>query len=129
LKNCLRKNLQKICCIILICYIVNISVYPLYSPEHQVKSSPAPLMLIAYGTHMEFVIPSLGLNRIIVNKLLPIKIRSFMPMDSTVYFPFESYSDQRKNQVVLDKRKYIFKLFPHYFQGNDLKWRNHLFQI
>lgn len=129
LKKTLHKNAHRICLLILVCYILHISMYSLYSAEHPMKSSSAPLVFISYGTDMEFVLPPLGLNRIVIKKLLPINIEPYVSLDSVIYYPFASYSYQRKNQFVLDQRKYIFKLFPYYFQGNDLKWRNHLSQV
>lgn len=129
LKKCLNKNVQKICLFILICFIIHISMYSLYSAEHHMQSSSAPLVLISYGTNIDSVLPSLDLNKIGIKKFFSIKVQPFFLMNSLIYFPFELYSYQRKNQVVLDKRKYIFKLFPSYLQGNNLKWRNHLSQI
>jgi len=121
--------LKKINVLILIILFLYILIYPVSIRQTYIYSLQNELALMSYVPDMDSILSSLELSRIWDKRFLFSIIRLIILFDMLVFSYFTLYSYQRKNQGVLDKRKYILKLFPYYFEGNIKKWTYHLFYI
>lgn len=124
-----NKNIQKICFLTLTFFFLYLSVHSSSVKVNPISSSSNPLVFISYATMIDSILPALNLNKVDDNELLSTPAQPVTLLNSLIFSFFILYSYQRKNQVVLDKRKYIFKLFPYCIQGNIHKWRNRLAHI
>lgn len=114
--------------LLLLLLILQISMYSVF-PRHYNYLSSNNLILISYASVIDSILPSSDFNLMDAKRLLPSIFHSFIIVYTFTNTYFYLYSYQRKNQIVLDKRKSILKLFSNYFEGNIHKWRNHLSYI